>query len=116
MRLPDDRRTRRVAPLLTATALAALLAGCGALGGGGSSPSVAAALPANGPQADYPMVLGDPYTIAGVTHRPADTLNYDEVGYLAAADAGALGITAAKVAGSSHQRADYAGSSSEYSG
>lgn len=38
-------------------------------------------LPANGPQADYPVTIGNPYTIGQTTYRPADTLNYDEVGY-----------------------------------
>jgi rare lipoprotein A len=42
------------------------------------------ALPANGPQADYPVTIGNPYTIGQVTYRPADTLNYDEVGYATA--------------------------------
>ena len=41
-------------------------------------------MPSNGPQADYPVVIGDPYQIRDVTYRPADVLNYDEVGYLAA--------------------------------
>lgn len=51
------------------------------------------ALPANGPQADYPVTIGNPYTIGTVTYRPADTLNYDEVGY-ATAGSGS-GITGA---------------------
>jgi len=50
---------------------------------------------ANGPQADYPVVIGDPYTIAGVAYTPEDVLNYDEVGYLAVDDAGGNGITGA---------------------
>lgn len=38
--------------------------------------------PAGGrPVADYPVKLGQPYQIGGVTYVPADTLNYDEVGY-----------------------------------
>lgn len=39
------------------------------------------AVPANGPQADYPVTIGNPYEIEGTTYRPADVLNYDEVGY-----------------------------------
>ena len=39
-----------------------------------------AGYPSAGPAADYPMVLGDPYVIDGVTYTPADTLNYDAVG------------------------------------
>lgn len=34
-----------------------------------------------GPAADYPIVLGAPFTIDGVTYTPADTLNFDKVGY-----------------------------------
>lgn len=37
--------------------------------------------PPNGPQADYPMVLGKPYRVDGVVYTPADTLNYDVVGW-----------------------------------
>lgn len=34
-----------------------------------------------GPGADYPMVLGAPFAVDGVTYTPADTMNYDVVGY-----------------------------------
>lgn len=34
-----------------------------------------------GPAADYPVVVGDPYTIDGTTYTPVDKLNYDEVGH-----------------------------------
>lgn len=30
---------------------------------------------------DYPVKIGQPYQIGGVTYVPADALNYDEVGY-----------------------------------
>jgi rare lipoprotein A len=46
-----------------------------------------------GPAADYPMVLGEPFTVEGELYTPADTLNYDAVGY-AGLDEGA-GVTAA---------------------
>lgn len=91
MRLPDDL-FRGAAAL----ALSAALAGCGVVGGG-DRPAVEAGTPhatqANGPAADYPMVLGDPFTIEGIEYIPADTMNYDEVGYLAAD--GGTGVTAA---------------------
>ncbi len=54
---------------------------------GGESPSLSAVanpLPGNGPQADYPLVIGEAYQIHDITYRPADVLNYDEVGYIAA--------------------------------
>ncbi|RPF72595.1 sporulation protein SsgA [Aurantiacibacter spongiae] len=54
----------------------------------------ALARPANGPRSDYPITVGDPYTVAGTTFTPVDALNYDEVGYLAA-EAETLGITGA---------------------
>lgn len=35
----------------------------------------------SGPAGDYPMVLGAPFVVDGVTYTPADTMNYDAVGY-----------------------------------
>ena len=52
------------------------------------------ALPPSGPAADYPMVIGDPFTIDGKTWTPADTMNYDQVGYAAIGGEGA-GVSAA---------------------
>lgn len=92
MRLPDDL-FRGAAALVLSVALA----GCG-LTGGGDRPAAEAGSPlaaqATGPAADYPMVLGDPFTIDGIEYVPTDVMNYDEVGYLAADDSGA-GVTAA---------------------
>jgi len=34
-----------------------------------------------GPAGDYPVTIGDPFTIDGVTYTPSDTMNYDAVGY-----------------------------------
>ncbi|MDF8331893.1 SPOR domain-containing protein [Novosphingobium cyanobacteriorum] len=39
-----------------------------------------------GPQGDYPVTIGDPFTVEGVTYTPADTMNYDAVGYASATD------------------------------
>lgn len=39
-----------------------------------------------GPQGDYPVVIGDPFVIDGVTYTPADTMNYDAVGYAVPAE------------------------------
>ncbi len=36
--------------------------------------------PASGPAADYPVVLGEPFLIDGVTYTPTDRMNYDAVG------------------------------------
>jgi rare lipoprotein A len=74
--------------------LSAALSACGAIGGGGTVETTQGApLAVSGPAADYPMVLGDPFTVDGELFTPADTLNYDAVGY-AGIDAGA-GVTAA---------------------
>lgn len=63
---------------------ATVLAACGVAGGkSGSAGLVVAAPGANGPEADYPITIGEPYSIGTITYRPADVLNYDEVGYLA---------------------------------
>ena len=52
------------------------------------------AAPENGPQADYPIVLGKPFVVDGVTYTPADTQNYDVVGWAATATAVGHGISA----------------------
>ncbi len=81
MRLPNDRR-----PLLLlrigCTLTAVLALGACSLGSGSAELPLAAA-PANGPQADYPVILGEPYTVAGTSYTPEDVLNYDHVGYVA---------------------------------
>ena len=79
--------------------LTAVLAACGR---GGDEPrtlaSISGAQPATaafGPAADYPQVLGEPYTVDGTLYTPEDVLSYDSVGY-ATLDAGAgPGIVAA---------------------
>ncbi len=92
MRLPADAGFRFLAPFV-AWGLSAALGGCGVIGGPqGVAPLSAAPFADNGPSADYPMVLGEPFTVEGELYTPADTLNYDTVGY-AGVDDGA-GITA----------------------
>lgn len=71
----------------------ALLSAC-ATGFERDAPAIASRSIVNGPASDYPVVLGDPFTIDGVEYRPDDSMNYDEVGY-AAADASAGGVSAA---------------------
>ena len=64
-----------------------------------SGPGAARTLPpaddGTGPRGDYPVVLGEPFTIDGITYTPADRMNFDEVGYATLDDAAARGITAA---------------------
>jgi rare lipoprotein A len=90
MRLPVDARSG-----FLVLGLSLALSGCGLIGGVGDRPAalVASEPAASGPAADYPVVLGDPFTIDGGLYTPADTANYDAVGY-AGTDAGA-GVTAA---------------------
>jgi rare lipoprotein A len=83
MRLPVNH----AAPL----ALLALLSACG----GGALADSAPALATTGPAADYPMVIGAPFTIDGVTHTPNDRLNYDAVGYAATGSDGGTAVSAA---------------------
>ena len=84
---------------LTVLGLTALvLSGCSLLGGGDRTASLGSAgtathRDATGPAADYPIVLGEPYTIDGTLYTPADTMNSDMVGY-ASRDGGA-GVTIA---------------------
>jgi len=64
--------------------------------GGGDRLATAEGAPGTatlGPAADYPIVLGDPFTVEGELFTPTDTLNYDSVGY-AGLDDGA-GVTIA---------------------
>lgn len=80
MRLPLETCGRALAVMLVAA-----LAGCGSPKRLASAPPAAVA--ANGPAADYPVVIGEPYRVGSVLYTPADTMNYDEVGH-AAADGG----------------------------
>lgn len=88
MRLPADTSARRCALALI---LVPALAACGSHEPLASASGAGAAVAANGPAADYPMVIGEPYRVGATLYTPADTMNYDEVGY-AAADGGA-GVT-----------------------
>jgi len=90
MRLPVETCGRHARRYGLALILAPALAACGGSGDYADlalAPAPAGQLPANGPAADYPVVVGDAYRIGATLYTPADTLNYDEVGYLAA-DAG----------------------------
>lgn len=54
-----------------------------------------APLQPTGPAADYPVVVGEPYTIGSVTWTPVDQLNYDAVGNASVGGVDGPGITAA---------------------
>lgn len=84
----------RSAASLTAIAATLVLAACGGANAA-VKPSFSGASEAavRGPAGDYPMVLGEPFVVDGVTYTPADTLNYDSVGY--AQVAGGEGVSGA---------------------
>lgn len=84
-------RVERVLPL----AGLILLGGCLGMGVGGGAARVARdAAPQHGPAADFPVVLGEPFTIGEVRYEPADRMNYDAVGRASVA-AGGSGVSAA---------------------
>lgn len=85
MRLP----VKPIAPL----AALAFLYGCAS--GGSGSGTEALPVARNGPAADYPMLIGDAFTIGDVTYTPADRLNYDAVGYASAGSEGGESVSAA---------------------
>ncbi len=48
----------------------------------------------NGPAADYPVIIGDPFSVDGKLYTPTDSLNYDEVGYAGLMITAGAGVTA----------------------
>ena len=70
-----------------------LLAACS----GGARPDDAGQTPAalGGPAADFPMVIGAPFTVDGITYTPSDTMNYDAVGYAGVGSDGGTAVSAA---------------------
>lgn len=71
----------------------AVLAGCTSMPVDGSTRDAPIAV--NGPAADYPVVIGDPFDIEGVAYTPIDTMNYDAVGYVTGDAPENGGVTAA---------------------
>jgi rare lipoprotein A len=69
-----------------------LLSACG---GGDRPRAEIAPLPTSGPAADYPVVLGDPFTVEGTTYTPVDKLNYDVVGMASVGGEGGAAISGA---------------------
>jgi rare lipoprotein A len=83
MRLQDRQRLALYAPLLLAgTAI------------GGLGPASVSAFAQTGPADDYPVVLGDPFTIDGITYTPEDVMNFDVVGQAIADPAIGAGVAA----------------------
>jgi rare lipoprotein A len=84
MRLPVEK----LLPLAALT----LLSACG---GANARPQSVAATAATGPEADYPVVVGDPFVVDGVTYTPVDRMNYDAVGYAGIGPEGGAAVSAA---------------------
>jgi rare lipoprotein A len=49
----------------------------------------------NGPGADFPVVLGEQYSVGSTVYTPADVMNYDAVGYAAVVADGGGAVSAA---------------------
>ncbi|WP_164931296.1 septal ring lytic transglycosylase RlpA family protein [Erythrobacter sp. HKB08] len=49
----------------------------------------------SGPEADYPVVVGEPFTVDGKLYTPSNSLNYDEVGFAALERDSFAGVTVA---------------------
>lgn len=86
MRLPGERF---LAPGLLVTLVA-----CAGTGDGLSAAPSPSPAPTQGPAADYPVTIGAPYAVSGVTYTPVDTLNYDQVGPIAIDPEGGSTISA----------------------
>jgi rare lipoprotein A len=91
MKLPDERAVRLARRWALGLVVIATLGGCGSHERLDSASTVPALRAANGPAADYPVVIGAPYRVDTRLYTPADTMNYDEVGYVAAD--GGSGVT-----------------------
>ncbi|PEQ11279.1 sporulation protein SsgA [Novosphingobium sp. PC22D] len=72
-------------------AAALLLGGCAT--GAAKPPPALTGPAATGPAADYPVEIGEPFSIGDITYRPSDQLNYDAVGLAVADEAGGEGVT-----------------------
>ena len=88
MRLPADGRQADYVRLVAALIPALALGACGIGAGPADDALASSSTPSYGPQGDYPVVVGDPYTVGDTPYTPEDVLNYDQVGYLAADTAG----------------------------
>jgi rare lipoprotein A len=82
-------------PVNLSLPLAALVLLGGCAGGGDRELASAGPLATTGPAADYPVVLGAPYVIDGVSYSPSDAMNSDAVGYAVAGGEGGDAISIA---------------------
>ena len=85
MKLPVNQ----VLPL----AVLVLVSGC--VGGGHGGEAALEPIARSGPAADYPVVIGAPFTIEAIGYTPADALNYDAVGHAVVASDGGAAVSIA---------------------
>ncbi len=94
MRLPSKAPVRA----LVVYGLAVTLGACALIPGGGDRVASATGDPAfvrSGPMADFPMVLGEAFSVDGTEYVPADVASYDAVGYATLDGDGGQGVTVA---------------------
>ena len=98
MKLPlnSNRALNFIRPLALAGLCAGVLAGGDAMAGKARpiSAGSAQAGQVNGPGADFPVILGEQYSVGSTVYTPADVMNYDAVGYIAV-DGQGTGVSAA---------------------
>ena len=76
-------------------AVLVLLSGC--IGAGRGGEAALEPIARSGPAADYPVVIGAPFTVEAIAYTPADALNYDAVGHaVIGSDGGAAASIAHK--------------------
>ena len=85
MKLPVNQ----VLPL----AVLVLLSSC--VGGGHGGEAALEPIARSGPAADYPVVIGAPFTVEAIGYTPADALNYDAVGQAVVASDGGAAVSIA---------------------
>ncbi len=94
MRLPD-----RASKAVLILSLGGLLAGCGSVFGGSdvriADAAATTGASAYGPEADYPQVLGEPFTVDGELYTPEDVYSYDAVGLASLDVEGGAGVSIA---------------------
>ena len=85
MRLPVNQ----VLPL----AVLVLLSGC--IGAGRGGEAALEPIARSGPAADYPVVIGAPFTVEAIAYTPADALNYDAIGHAVIGSDGGAAVSIA---------------------
>ncbi|MHA6333544.1 septal ring lytic transglycosylase RlpA family protein [Qipengyuania sp. CAU 1752] len=93
MRLPND--VHKAAIALGLSAMVAACAGGTARQDLASADGIEGVRATAGPEADYPQVLGEAFSVDGQIYTPEDTYSYDAVGYASFDGEGGSGISVA---------------------